>query len=147
MAGRGGSVGTGGSGAKGGSGATGGDTGTTSSGGTAGNSGTGGDAGASGAGQANSQELCPGHDSFITVSGDLPGFGKDVTLRIGCPDMPISPYPTAASYSQGRASYNKATHRARPSAAGQAATSLRATPMAPGAWISCRTTAATRAAR
>jgi hypothetical protein len=46
------------------------------------------------------ETLCPGHHGFITVQGELPEFGTDLTLRSGCAKARVS-YPEPASYDGG----------------------------------------------
>jgi hypothetical protein len=52
-------------------------------------------------GQGAVDAACPGHQSFIRIAGQLPALGSDVTLRSGCPDSLLGPYPTAASFTGG----------------------------------------------
>jgi hypothetical protein len=51
--------------------------------------------------------LCAHQDGFIEVTGTLPGFGKDVSLRSGCIASRVGSYPKPASFTgahvEGRA--------------------------------------------
>jgi hypothetical protein len=80
-------------------GGAGGGSGGTTGGATSG-AGTGGSS-AGGTGAAGASQLCPGHDGYLTISGTLPGFGTDQTLRNGCSDSLTSSYPGPASYEGG----------------------------------------------
>jgi hypothetical protein len=121
-------AGAAGSGAESGSAGTGsgGAAGTTSTGGGGGDAGKAGAAGAGGAGSSAGgdgnageasgasgsggsgaagaagapSEPCPGHQGFITIVGELPYFGEDVSLTDGCANA-LEPYPGVASYLGG----------------------------------------------
>ncbi len=86
----------------GGSGVTGGmNGGSAPEGGSGGASASGGASTAGGMGGLGSMLLCPG-PNYVSLKGELPGFGTDLTFSAGCPGSRITPYPTAASFTLGR---------------------------------------------
>jgi hypothetical protein len=84
------------------SGSAGTEAGGTSSGGTSSGGGSSG-AGTSGSGtggDGGTVALCEGHEGFISIVGELPGYGSDFSFRSGCPTS-LAPYSGAASYTGG----------------------------------------------
>lgn len=57
-------------------------------------------AGTSGSGDGGTATLCEGHEGFISIVGELPGYGSDLSFRAGCPSS-LAPYSGAASYTGG----------------------------------------------
>jgi hypothetical protein len=96
------SAGTGGADAGGasGSGAAGGASGAGAAGGVN-SAGAAGAAEAGAAGNSGETALCGDHQGFVTITGELPAFGEDITLRSGCPNAPVPSYTKPASYKGG----------------------------------------------
>ena len=56
--------------------------------------------GGSAGGDGGTVALCEGHEGFISIVGELPGYGSDLSFRAGCPSS-LAPYSGAASYTGG----------------------------------------------
>lgn len=54
-----------------------------------------------GAAGAPNSDLCPGHQGFVTIVGELPYFGKDVSLTEPCTNSVAPPYRGVASHLGG----------------------------------------------